>query len=320
MTDRDTVGEPQTRWLDVIEADEENDALRTWRTVDQGIQSYMFSDDVRLGIMPYSTEPGMAIGILPGDDEVVALVTKALAKDSWRDLEDVVTEFIRQCASGILAYGKAQYEIVIERSRESKTPVAFDLQWVTPHTIRRRFGRWVQDLGRRRAEERGWPRFTRIDIERIITFELPIPLTTRKLLDLKRTLAGVGTDLTPEGYLRGEGFPPGYDFNEFQRLRARAEATATSIVGWNSRGGLSERLTDYYYLVREIRFQRFIVALRDAILDRLNVALSQILPQFGHSGRIVLENFTTLGDIDRLSADLEGGLDLREGFQRVARF
>jgi hypothetical protein len=280
----------------------------------------MFSDDVSLGIMPYSMEPGMAIDIHSGDDQVVALVTKALAKDSWGDLEDAVTKFIRQCASVVLAYGKAQYEIVIERSLESKTAVGFDLQWVTPHTIRRRFGRWVQDIGRRHAEERGWPRFTRIDIKRIITFELPGPLTTRKLLDLKRTLAGVGTALVPEGYLRGAGFPPGYDFNEFQRLRARAEATATSIVGWNSRGGLSDRLTDYYYLVREIRFQRFIVALRDAILDRLNIALSHILPQFGQSGRIVLENFTTLADIDRLSAELKDGLDLREGFRRVARF
>jgi hypothetical protein len=319
MTHRDTVREPQTRWLDVIEADEENDALRMWRTVDQGSQSYMFSDDIDLGIMPYSIAPGMAIDIHPADDEVVALVTKALAKDSWGDVEDAVTKFIRQCASGILAYGKSQYEVVIERSLQSK-PVAFDLQWVTPHTIQRRFGRWVQDIGRRRAEQRGWPRFTRIDIERIVTFELPSPLTTRKLLVLKRTLAGVGTDMVPEGYLRGEGFPPGYDFNEFQRLRTRAEATATSIVGWNGRGGLRDRLTDYYYLVREIRFQRFIVALRDAILDRLNLALSEVLPQFGQTGRIVLENFTTVDDIDRLSADLEHGLDLREGFQRVARF
>src|SRR5262249_28784434 len=157
-------------------------------------------------------------------------------------------------------------------------------------------------IGRANAAERNRPRYTRVDVDRIITFDLPAPLTARKLLSLKQTLAGVGTDLIPEFYLRREERPAGFDFNEYQRLRMRAEASATAVLGWNSRGQLAEYISDYYYLIREIRFRSFVIRLRTAILDRLNAVLATILTRFGRSGKIVLEGFSDVDAPDRLES------------------
>jgi hypothetical protein len=318
------VDDQLTRWISRDDVVEENVELRTWRLADLGGEVHMFADDVQMGILPYSLKDGMRIELVPGDKQAYELVGQALGREHhyghrYYRFEDSIPAFIRECAQTIMQFGVAQYEIVTERTREGGKPTAFRFQWVTPHTIRKRRGRWVQDIGTKAAEEMGSERFQRVDISRIIDFPVVPPLTERRLLAINRSLAGVGTQLMPTFGLNPADQSMGFDFAAFQHTRTRVSAAATAPVGWNGRGRLGEQITDYYYLHREIRFQRFVVELRSSILARVNRVLQGTLPRFGCQGSIRLAGFPGLPEIENIARNLERGTDLRTAFKEITR-
>lgn len=327
MRRNDVVDDQQTRWVQTHEIVEENADVRAWELADSGGEVHMFGDDVQMGIMPYSMSDEMRIELVPADDEAYRFVAQALGRDRhfgygyhYHRFKDAVPGFIRECAQTIMHSGVAQYEIVTERDRDTKQPLGFRFQWVTPHTIRRRRGRWVQDIGTKNAEETRRDRYIPVDIERIVTFPVVSPLTPRKLLAVNRTLAGVGTQLIPMFGLNPAEQPQGFDFGEFQINRSRASAAVTAQVGWNRRGQLGDDVTDYYYLYREIRFQRFLVSLRSSIIERVNTVLAKMLPRFGCSkASIVLSGFPGFHEIDNIAQNLERGTSLKAAFREIAK-
>jgi len=324
MHRNECVDDQRTRFVDTHAATEENAKLRAWKLADMGAEAHMFAEDVQMGIMPYSMSEEMRIELVPPHEDSYKLVAYALGRDRYfgyryHRFEQSIPEFVRECAQTIMRSGFAQYEIVTEYDRETKQPVEFRFQWVTPHTIRRRRGKWVQDIGTKAAEETGSSRYVPIVISRIVTFPVVPPLTPRKLLSVNRTLAGVGTQLMPMFGLDPAKQPPGFDFDEFQLKRNRASAVATAPVGWNGRGRLGEKITDYYYLYREIRFQRFLVQLRSSIIDRVNSVLAEMLPRFGRSGSIVLAGFPGLHEIENIARNLQGGTSLKAAFKDIVK-
>lgn len=326
MRRSEVIDDQRTRWIQTHEVSEENADVRAWEVADLGGEVHMFGDDVQMGIMPYSMKGEMRIELLPPDDNASRLVAQALGRDRsfgygyhYHRFEDAVPEFVRECAQTIMRSGFAQYEIVTERDRETKEALRFRFQWVTPHTIRRRRGNWVQDIGTKAAEELGCSRYVPVDISRIVSFPAIRPLTPRKLLSVSRTLAGVGTQLMPMFGLNPAEQPPGFNFEEFQRKRSRASAAATASVGWNGRGRLGEEITDYYYLHREIRFQRFLVQLRSSIIERVNRILAEMLPRFGCAGSIVLTGFPGLHEIENIARNLEGGTSLKAAYDEILK-
>lgn len=316
----------RTRWVETHAVANENEELRSWELAHMGGEVHMFGDDVQKGILPYSMKDGMRIELAPADQDGERLVGQALGRDrffgngyQYHRFAEAVPEFVRECAQTIMHSGTAQYEIVTERDRETEKPIGFRLQWVTPHTIQRRRGEWVQDIGTKAAEEFGLGRFVPVDISRIVTFPIIPPLTARKLLSLNRTLAGVGTQLIPVFGVNPAESPAGFDFEDFQLKRSRASAAATALIGWNARGRYAEEVTDYYYLHREIRFQRFLVQLRSSIIERVNGVLAKMLPRFGCSGSIVLSGFPGLPEIDKIARNLELGTGLKAAFEDIVK-
>jgi hypothetical protein len=326
MRRNDVIDDQRTRWFQAYEVVDENADMRAWRLADQGGEVHMFADDVQMGIMPYSMTEAMRIDLQPADDKAHELVAQALGRErgfgygyQYHRFEQAVPDFVRECSQTIIRSGQAQYELVTERNRDTKEPLGFRFQWVTPHTIRRRRGRWVQDIGTKGADEMRCDRYVPIDITRIVTLPVIPPLTPRKLLSLNRTLAGVGTQLMPFFGLNSPERPPGFDFGEFQLTRSRASAAATAPVGWNGRGRIGDQVTDYYYLYRELRFQRFLVELRASIIDRVNHVLAKLLPRFGCRGSIVLSGFPGVHEIETIAGNLERGTSLKTAFHDVTK-
>lgn len=325
MRRNDVRDDQQTRWVQTHEVVEENAELRAWELADVGGEVYMFGEDVQLGIMPYTKTETMRIDLVPPSENAYQLVAQALGRDhsfgygrNYHRFEDAIPKFVRECAQTIMHSGVAQYEIVTEFDDESGEATGFRFQWVTPHTIRRRRGRWVQDIGTTAAQELGCGRYVPVDITRIVSFPVVHPFKPRKLLSVLRTLAGVGTQLIPMFGLNPAEQPPGFDFSDFQLTRSQASAAATAPVGWNGRGRLGSEITDYYYLYRELRFQRFLVNLRSSIIDRVNDVLAKELPRFGCTGSIVLSGFPGLHEIESIARDLERGTSLRTAFKAVS--
>lgn len=326
MRRNDVFDDQQTRWVQTRSVLEENADVRAWELADLGGEVHMFGDDVQMGIMPYSMAEEMRIELEPPDKNANRIVAQALGRDrsfgygrQHHRFEDAVPAFVRECAQTIMRSGLAQYEIVTERDQNTGEAIGFRFQWVTPHTILRRRGRWVQDIGTKTAAEIGSERYVLIEISRIVTFPVVPPLTERKLLAVNRTLADVGTQLFPEFGLNFAERPLEFDFGDFQRGRSRAAAAATAPVGWNLRGQIADEITDYYYLSREIRFQRFLVELRSSIIERVNSVLAKVLPRFGCAGSIMLAGFPDLREIENIARSLERGTSLKAAFDEIAK-
>jgi hypothetical protein len=315
----ETVDDQQTEWATSAVLLDENALLRKWELSDEGAEAHMFTEDVHHGVIPYARQDAMQITLTPEDERARDLVADALRRNrSYRDrLDEAVIDFIRECTQTLMSFGKAQYEIVTQRVIGSDDPVGFRLQWVMPYTICRKRRRWVQDLGSKVAEERRRDRFLPVDVSRIITFELPKPLTPRKFLRIKKELAQMGTSLIPEFGLDPASQPPGYDFASFIRQRERALAAVTRELGWNGRGSIGKHMTEYYYAARDLRFRRFLLSLREAILAKLNSVLKVQLRRFSAQGQIAISGLLTNAEIETLETILEHPTDLRALARRI---
>src|ERR1044072_4967604 len=253
----DAIDDRQTEWADSTSVGRENETIRDWDSVDQGAEAHMFAEDVELAVMPYS-HPEPRIEVSPEDDGAEGLVAAALSRErhGYARLGEAVTGFIRECTQTLMSFGTAEYEIVTTYDKDSKQRRDFRFEWVMPYTIRKLHGKWVQDLGSVIAEDRHRERYLPIEREKVIAFELPAQLSTGALLALKKELSGIGTNLLPEFGFDPRQAPQGYDFATFAAQRVRAMAAVTRAIGWNGRGTLQQHITDYYYLVREIRFRK----------------------------------------------------------------
>jgi len=315
----ETVDDQQTEWANSATLRDENALLRQWELSDEGAEAHMFTEDVHHGVIPYTRRDAIRVTLTPGDERAQDLVADALRRErSYRErLDEAVIDFTRECTQTLMSFGKAQYEIVTERVTSSDEPAGFRLQWVMPYTIRRVRHRWVQDLGSKVAEQRRRDRFLPIDISRIVTFELPKPLTPRKFLRIKKELAGIGTSLIPEFGLDPASQPPGYDFTSFINQRDRALAAVTREIGWSGRGSIGKFMTEYYYIARDLRFRRFLLSLRETILEKLNAILKVQLPRFNAQGQIAISGLLTNAEIEAFEQSLEQPSDLRVLARRI---
>jgi len=106
--------------------------------------------------------------------------------------------------------------------------------------------------------------------EDILRFGPPLSLGSGlgKVLEDLAVLSG---KLIPDFALRemGSGARSGYDFSNLQTWRNIALATAGKGLGWNARGSFQGAALEYYSLIRALRFERFKIEFRDALLETL---------------------------------------------------
>jgi hypothetical protein len=270
--------------------------------------------DISMHIMPIGgtskARKEFAISIVPENEKLDRIIAEALAEQRGgyygRQITPAVCEFVERVASRLMYYGKAVFEIVLLRDRETKDPVGCDLFEINVRSLV--FGEHsvVQNVPTEIAAERNVPETIELDPERLIIFNIPRGLGD--IAELKRSLAHLGGgSLTRMYETVREDNKLGYDIKEHIRAEHLAIAAATRSTGWSANQPFYELFTEYYVLRRRLVFERFVIALRESILATLNVGISKVAANFGITARLQVSGLPTLADVGRAEKELAAG-------------
>src|SRR5205085_5427884 len=109
----------------------------------------------------------------PNSDSEELLVDAISRRDYRRRLYEVVAEFMHDCTSWMMTYGKAIYEIAYLYDKEDK-PTAFVLQHILPTSVKTERGKLVQYIPKSVGQKMGiTTEIIELITENIVIFELP---------------------------------------------------------------------------------------------------------------------------------------------------
>jgi hypothetical protein len=293
--------------------EEEIRQLRIWAP-HAHYYTHMLVDDVSLRVLPNSLRRsgGAAAVLEPPGEAAAGMVAQALARERdyfRRDLGDAVHDFFRHCATTLVTYLRAPYEIAYLSPPDSEAVVGFELVPVYPPTLFVEDEKFVQYVPQRWAESGRFPRRIEVAPDRLVVFDLPGEFREdwpQALHSLMAVEQGRGVDLALESFKVGRERLP-YDFQAHKRSEFAAVAEATRCIGWDARGTFQDEQTEYYRIHRHLTFLRFLIQLRDSLLEKLNATLdtvSRVLPPLGH---LRLEGVPTAADVEQALRHLQAG-------------
>lgn len=276
-------------------------------------QTRMLIEDVRLSIMPYRGygRNSFDVRVTPGGGGVEDLIEEAVSRRGrQRDLPHAVAEFVRECATSVMAYGRATYEIACAAG-ENGEPGAFALLTVPPCSVRVEGGRLVQYVPAAVAKEQGLDSNPiKLTQENFIDFELP-PGVRHAHATVMNALAANNEAAVPKFVtpsMTGAGPRVPFDISHFERTQKLAIAHAAKPFGWGGRFMLnSKHVTEYYQWHRFLLFEKFKVELRDNIVRTLNEAIARAGRKLGFEDQLVLEGLPTLAHVKDAQDALETG-------------
>jgi hypothetical protein len=252
----------------------------------------------------------MKVKLTPSDLPAEALISNALDPESrglGRDLSSAVSNFIRNCAAVIMAYGFAVYEIVYFEGRPNRA-AHFALRLVLPRTIVHRRGRLLQYVPENISRQLNVPQYIQLSEENVLRFDPPA-YVGQSLSGIMENLSSLSRRILPDfamEHMKGTSNVP-FDSTTYLRLEKLALAESTKLIGWNARNLLSDELLEYYFLRRQLLFEQFIIALRDSILSSLNKGLKRVGDRLGFSTQVSIEAVRTLADTQLALSQLEAG-------------
>jgi hypothetical protein len=293
--------------------------LRAYREAFEGADRFI--SDVSSRIMPigHSRGDSWKAVVSPSNAEAEALLIAALDHDGHaHSLEYALQGFIRECASSMLWSGEAVYEIVPVRERDSGHAVGFRLSFLQAGTLLRRRGQLVQYVPLAVAQEHGCDRYVPLSPQSIITFGLPFVSREKvRFRSMLGCLSWQNRHSMPRFWI--ESYDPAtppkkrvpFDATHHFRTQALAAADATKAIGYNAGAGIEKHSNEYYFCYRELKYQGFLIQVRDAILDTLNEGLERveglISADTGALGRIQLQGLPTLTDVKAAQKELYAG-------------
>ncbi len=279
----------------------------------------MLIDDIRLLIYPIggkSRREGFKVTFFPDDNELEKKIALGInyEHNSYR-LSDALYDFMRYCVYNLLVYGKSYYEIVYYYS--SDDIVAFELIPLITITIRETRRKIFQLVPKKISEERDLPNKIQLEKGNVFKFEFPKEIK----LDLQSILQDLADISSPNKMMPGfalkgmmnPGFNLPFDFKYVERAQTMAIAEITKDIGWNARSDYRGQALEYYWLVRELRFYKFLIILRNQIISDLNRCLVIVGENMGFKSTIQIEGLPKLEDVDLANKELkQGGVSFTE--------
>lgn len=282
---------------------------------------HMLNQDVNVSIMPYRNyderREASIVQLSSPNDLIEEDISLALSGNDYHrnNLEEAVSDFIRECASTIMHEGQAIYEIV-HYTDEDTPEVSFSkLEHVPNRNITFLLGQPFQILPKLEDFEDKEPRFKRITKEKLVIFRMPKPYRTGyRALQLQ--LDGVGKDGVQNLHIKAMeeanskkqnalnhkiNVMDGYKYSDLAVL------SATNSIGWNARDVPSKHLQEYFSLVRLLRFERFKIRLRNSVLDTINDSLTRLVSDRAYDGMIEFHGLPAEEDIQQAEKDLKEG-------------
>jgi hypothetical protein len=279
----------------------------------EGIYSTTFPRDISLHIMPIGgrsrARKGFKVSLEPHDEEFEQVVASALAdqhQDYAYELARKVCDFFHHCAARIIEQGKAVYEIVLLSDSDTGESKCFELVPIDVRTLESRHGKTFQIVPTEWAARHDLPTTIPLQDDRLIIFSPPSSFSS--LNEINEALARLGGAGISRMYSTTRDDPTSfYDAREHIRAEKLALAAATRTIGWTGGETLSEIFLEYYTLHRRLIFERFVISLREAILQTLNEVLGRVGPRFGKSARLQISGLPTLDDVAKAVDELAAG-------------
>lgn len=281
----------------------------------------MLIEDASYSLMPpirYSEENIFKVSFVPEDRKAEAFIGEALSSDDYEysgSLTEAVCKFFRECAQEVMGYGGAVYEIVYFTEPQTANPLGFGLEFIPVQTVRERRGKLIQCVPANVAKELGVESEIELPREDILRFMPPASLGSR-LNEILEDLSALSGKLIPDFALREmeSGVRSGYEFSNLQKWRNIAIAAAGKEIGWNARGLFQGAALEYYSLVRALRFERFKVEFREALLATLNRGASRAGQKLDFRGQLMIEGLPSLADVSAAERELAEG---RKAFKDI---
>jgi hypothetical protein len=310
------------------------------RDYSEGFYASMLTQDVAYSIMPHGSEakggkPLLRIDLVPEDECAARLIASGFTRRDYagraykQDLADALRDFVESCASTIMRFGEASYEIAYEyeaaqvQSGEGRgghadqeedqhrvdTPCGFRLLYLDPRTLLCRGKAVYQLVPERIATQRGVPRRAQLPREQVVWF-VPPPYVRPSFDGMLETLALADVKDQVTLYMKSRlngASGMGFDHAAYIRTEHVAVAFATRLIGWNARGAFADEMDEYYLADRQLRFARFRTELRASIVESLNEVLTRVGGRLGFTSRLMLAGGMTAADVHEAQARLAAG-------------
>ena len=275
---------------------------------------YMLSDDIANGILPISWKGRNIKASLhpenkPLSDLISFGITARTSYHARRSLPDALHNFFQRVALKLALFGECPYEIVEMIDTNSNDVTAFFLSPIQPGTIiSKQDGTFTQHIPKTIAAEREIECEISLSPERLLFFRFQDSIQDN-WLKMMSELASL-SEIVPSFWSENLGMDKvrvPFDSTLYYKLRDQSVALITSEIGWNMRKYPQDGMSEYYWLSRKIRFELFLVGLRESLLTTLNEGIGRIEKKISMRGDIVIEGFPTVEEILQAEEDLESG-------------
>lgn len=281
--------------------------IRPEKQFGETFYSRMLLDDILLHLVPY--DESVSVSLEPVNPDVEDLIAEAFAmRHHSHSLLGALRELFREVTQLALQFGNAFYEIVYYSDPETEEIVSFDLALIIPSTLRRDGSEWVQTISEERATRLGVSPQIQLPADRVVQITFPRGIRDR-FERVVRDLDALGPDrsLAISMAMPGATNPIGFDFKEWHRCHNTAVAEAARTLGWDARSTFAGETTEFYDVHRFLRFERFKLDLRAALVSQVNDLLRIVGDRLRFSARIVISGFPSSAQIDQSEKDLEVG-------------
>ena len=265
------------------------------------LNGYMLYEDIEHKIMPYemNRESTYSIKLVKEDADIETILASALGSSRAYDLKEGVTEFVRRVSRYLVTDGSVYLKTNYHEDAES--PLSIN---VVSNDDVFSFFDWHCLL-----EEKSFQKY-KIKDSKLVKYKLPNEL--KKIPDIIKQLSKLRSPTLPDFVMNessaDSGKPPiSYDFKTMRMNYELSIGRLSKDIGWPGRGGLGNRVTDYYWMNRNLKFESMIINLREHIFEMLNDLLSKITLNEDVSFSLVVEGLPSESNIKAAREQLRSG-------------
>ena len=223
------------------------------------------------------------------------------------DLSESVGWFVNAVARTLVYDGRLAYEIRggWDRSVSPARLIETALRYIPTGSLGRLASTIFQIIPPRVEGIASGGRIVRLDRSRVVEFRPP--RQWRRHLAKLRTSLPIVTRLQHEWMLGLNEDRSGEDPREVRRAYDVQIARVTAPFGWTGRRLFRDYISEFHFALRELRWQRFCIELRDAILTTLCDAFQRIGKLRNESPQLVWNHLPTLEQVDDAERMLRDG-------------
>lgn len=267
-----------------------------------------FVEDIASSVWPYAyrtSRRNVSIELESKNESAEEIVSAALGGNA-RGLESSIQEFLSAAAGQITEFDFAVAEIVFTRETDTNQLESVECVWINPVQIRRRWGKMYQQVPIEVASQRGVKTLIHLPDEKIIHFVAP-PNLRKAMSKARESLSRISGSRINGYALTALQTNLPFNWQVHERTMMLALAEAGRPVGFGSRGMFNKHVATPYWIRLRLLHEKFLIELRQSLLNTLNDALKRIGNRMGFDCELKVDGLPTDRDIEIALNQLDAG-------------